>query len=104
MRYVLPAVLAVVLAVAFLSTNNRIDRLTLSVQRLSAQLDKLLRENKQMTPGYQYHSHHYANPISGEPPLLKTVETRRKDGESVDDWSARHAERVAAALAEFPPV
>lgn len=104
MKYVAAVLLGLVLVSVWLSTNNRIDRLTESVRRLSEQLDKLLRESKKMDPGYQYHSHYYANPTPGQPPLLKEVMTRRMEGESVADWNARHDARVAQARADYPPI
>lgn len=40
---------------------------------------------------------------SGGPTQIVTMTTKRKDGESYEDFCKRHDERVAKAQTEFPP-
>ena len=84
MRYILAAVLILACAGYVVSVERRLTKIGAD----------------QMEPGYLYHEHYSA----GTPPVKRIVNTRRLEGESVDDWKARHAVRVADSLAEFPPV
>lgn len=83
------------------SREARIERLAQAVESLAVQVRALLEKSMEPRPGYLVHSHTFQG---ANGPELKTVETRRLSGESEADWKARHAERVAQAFADFPPI
>jgi hypothetical protein len=83
--------------------DNRITRVTDSVDRLVDKLDRLIEEMNVSEPGQQY-----AEWWSGSPPQKYSVTTTFQDSghenETRTDWENRHNAAVYALKLQHPPV
>lgn len=100
----LTAVVALVLGVIILRQDQRISRVTDSVERLVNNIDRLIEEMHMSQPGQQYAEWWSA----GSPPIKRSVTTTFQDEghetETRSDWENRHNAAIYALKLQYPPI